>query len=138
VVTKTSRQGFDAAGNPVQMLTVRQVAVSFWDRARMMFPGAQGVLDIHPGIEHVSDMSKQLYGEDTPETKAWTDDSRTALLHGGLPHLELQIAAAEPASASLCQALSATQSGRSPRLRRPAPGPSELPTAIGRGTLDRQ
>lgn len=71
-----------------------------WDRARVMFPGAKGVLDIYHGIEHVAGTAKQLYGEETPETKAWTDDGRTALLHGGLPHLELQIAAAEQAQTS--------------------------------------
>lgn len=65
-----------------------------WDRARLLFPDATGVLDIYHGVEHVAGTAKKLYGEETPEATAWTDDGRKALLHGGWPELEMQLAAA--------------------------------------------
>jgi len=79
---------------PAEISVLADGARWIWDRARVLFPGATGVLDIYHGIEHVAGTAKKLYGEETPETTAWTDDGRRALLNGGWPELELQLAAA--------------------------------------------
>lgn len=81
--------------NPAEISVLADGARWIWDRAGVQFPGASGVLDIYHGVEHVATTAKKLYGEDTPEAQAWTDDGRAALLNGGWPELEQQIAAAQ-------------------------------------------
>ena len=81
--------------DPAQITVLADGARWIWDRVRVQFPGAQGVLDVYHALEHVASTADRLYGEQTPAARSWTDDGRAALLHGGWPHLKLQIEAAQ-------------------------------------------
>lgn len=89
--------------DPAEISVLADGARWIWDRARIQFPGANGTLDIYHGVEHIADTAERLYGEGAPETKRWTDDGRTSLLHGGWPELQLQIAAAQQTHPRLAQ-----------------------------------
>ena len=54
-----------------------------WDHAKVQFPGASGVLDIYHASTYISDAAKALFGEGTPEAKAWLDQGRQSLLADG-------------------------------------------------------
>ena len=54
-----------------------------WDLAQIQFPGASGLLDIYHASTHISDAAKALFGDGTPEAKAWPDQGRHALLADG-------------------------------------------------------
>ena len=54
-----------------------------WDHAQVQFPGASGVLDIYHASKYIADASKALFGEETPEAKAWLGEGRHALLADG-------------------------------------------------------
>jgi hypothetical protein len=54
-----------------------------WDHAQVQFPGASGLLDIYHASTYISDAAKALFGDGTPEAKAWLDQGRQALLADG-------------------------------------------------------
>lgn len=54
-----------------------------WDHAQEQFPGATGILDIYHASTYISDAAKALFGDGTPETKAWLDQGRQKLLADG-------------------------------------------------------
>jgi hypothetical protein len=54
-----------------------------WEEARLNLVGSIGVLDIYHALEAVSDTSKTLFGEGTPEADSWTSLLRTTILERG-------------------------------------------------------
>ncbi len=54
-----------------------------WEEARLNLTGSQGVLDIYHALEYISDTSKTLFGDGTPESTSWTNQMRTTLLERG-------------------------------------------------------
>jgi hypothetical protein len=54
-----------------------------WEEARLNLVGSMGVLDIYHALEAVSDTSKTLFGEGTPEANSWTSLLRTTILERG-------------------------------------------------------
>ncbi len=82
-------------GDPSHVSVLADGARWIWDRVDRVLPGSQGVLDVYHGSEHLAATAKKLYGEESQQAREWTDAGRAALLHGGWPHLNLQITAAE-------------------------------------------
>lgn len=78
-----------------EMTVLADGARWIWERVTNVFPQAEGVLDIYHGSQHIAATANKLYGEETAKVREWTDAGRTALLHGGWPHLNLHIAATE-------------------------------------------
>jgi hypothetical protein len=58
-----------------------------WRAAATQFPAASQVLDIFHAVQHIASAASALYGEATPESAAWTDQGRRALLADGWPGL---------------------------------------------------
>jgi len=56
-----------------------------WERVSFHFAFAQGTLDIYHALEHVGAAAKGVFGEGTPQTRAWQDKARDALLEEGYP-----------------------------------------------------
>jgi hypothetical protein len=54
-----------------------------WDHALVQFPGASGLLDIYHASTYISDAAKALFGDGTPEAKAWLNQGRQTLLADG-------------------------------------------------------
>lgn len=54
-----------------------------WDRVGLHWANAVGTLDIYHALEHVAAAAKALHGEGMPETRAWADQARDALLREG-------------------------------------------------------
>ena len=70
------------------------------NQARRQLPGAKQLLDIFHACEHLSDCAKALYGEGTPEAKAWVGAGRQALLAAGAAGVQSHLAAARPQARS--------------------------------------
>ncbi len=54
-----------------------------WEETQRNLVGSQGVLDIYYALKAVSETSKTLFGEGTPEAASWTSPLRTTLLERG-------------------------------------------------------
>jgi hypothetical protein len=54
-----------------------------WGLAEMVFPLADGVLDVYHAVEHISDAVKAVWGDGTDAAKLHRDAGRQALLTGG-------------------------------------------------------
>ena len=66
------------------------------NQARRQLPGAEQLLDIFHACAHLSDCAKALYGEGTPEARAWADAGRQALLSAGAAGVQSHLAATRP------------------------------------------
>lgn len=60
-------------------------AAWIWEDVSAHFPDATGVLDIYHALEHITDVAKTLYGEETVRCERWIGSVRNALLAGGWP-----------------------------------------------------
>lgn len=60
-------------------------AAWIWEEVSVHFPEATGVLDIYHALEHITDVAKTLYGEETTRCERWIGSVRSALLAGGWP-----------------------------------------------------
>ncbi len=54
-----------------------------WERVSFHFPYAQGTLDVYHALEHASAAAKGVFGEGTPEARAWQNQAQEALLGRG-------------------------------------------------------
>lgn len=54
-----------------------------WNEAAKELPWAKGTLDIFHAVEHVSDAAKEVWGEGSAKTQAWTAGGRMAMLRDG-------------------------------------------------------
>jgi hypothetical protein len=60
-------------------------AAWIWEEVSVHFPEAAGVLDIYHALEHITDVAKAIYGEETVRCERWIGSVRGALLAGGWP-----------------------------------------------------
>lgn len=68
-----------------QISVLADGAAWIWGEASVHFPGATGVLDIYHALEHIADVAKTVYGEETVRCQRWIDSVRSAVLSGGWP-----------------------------------------------------
>jgi hypothetical protein len=62
-----------------------------WNQVEQNLPGAQGVLDIYHGSEHLHGTAKVLFGEGAAERFAWVEARRQTLLAGGVAALRVEL-----------------------------------------------
>lgn len=62
-----------------------------WNQVEQNLPGAEGVLDIYHGSEHLHGAAKALFGEGAAERLAWVEARRQTLLAGGWPALRAEL-----------------------------------------------
>lgn len=62
-----------------------------WNQVEQNLPGAQGVLDIYHGSEHLHGTAKVLFGEGAAERFAWVEARRRTLLEGGVVALREEL-----------------------------------------------
>ena len=74
-----------------------------WNQSHKQLPGAQRLLDIYHGSEHLLACAKVRPGEGTARAKAWVDAGRPALLTAGATGVQAHFAAARPAARSAAQ-----------------------------------
>jgi hypothetical protein len=65
-----------------------------WKQTEQQLPGSRGWLDIYHGAEHLASCARVLYGEGSPEGRAWVDQGRQALLTGGAAGVQTHLRAA--------------------------------------------
>jgi hypothetical protein len=91
--------------DPAAVTVLADGAEWIWSQARQQLPGAQGLLDIYHGSEHLADGAKVLCGEGTAAARAWLDQGRQALLSRGADGVRAYLAAARTGAAAQAQAL---------------------------------
>ena len=69
----------------MQISVLADGATWIWEEVSVHFPGATGVLDIYHALEHIADVAKTVYGEETVRCQRWIESVRSALLSGGWP-----------------------------------------------------
>lgn len=66
-------------------------AAWIWEEVSVHFPEATGVLDIYHALEHITDVAKTIYGEETARCQLWIGSVRSALLAGGWPAVQRRL-----------------------------------------------
>lgn len=69
--------------DPKQLSVLGDGAEWIWNLARQHFPGAQELLDIWHGAEHLADEAKKLFGPNSAEAKTHAVQGRQRLLEDG-------------------------------------------------------
>jgi hypothetical protein len=109
-----------------------------WEHVATLFGGERTeIVDWYHASEHVWTVAKALYGEDTPETKAWAKTALDRLWHGGPKPLLAWLDAVQPTTTALAAVLKRERgyfSTNAQRMQYPLFRQQQLP--IGSGAVE--
>jgi len=70
-----------------ELVFVADGAPWIWKLVQTHFPNATQIVDWYHAVEYIAPIAKAVFGEGTPESKAWQDKVRTDLWEGRFEHV---------------------------------------------------